>query len=205
MTEHHNKWWTHSRVTGTYLVSVMLVLLFIAFQAFTVPMPTRMPDEQKILGGEIPEATPGPPPTATSVKRGQALALMEIPRFGQNWLWTTLEGVRMEIVNKGPGHYPRTVLPGEEGNSAFAAHRATHGDPFLNFEELELGDKIYLSQKGARWTYEVRTEPEVIETDELWVLDDFAPGKWLTLTTCWPKYGSEKRMYIRAELVNTEN
>lgn len=183
-----------------YLVAVMLVLSFVAYQAFTTPMPTRPPDEQTILSDEIPHATPGPPPTATPVAKGEAFTLMEIPRFGDRWLWTTLEGVDLDIVNKGPGHYPNTELPGQRGNSAFAAHRATHGDPFLDFDKLEVGDEVILSQVGAKWYYEVTTEPKVIESDEQWILDDFAPGRWLTLTTCWPKYGSEKRMYVRAEL-----
>lgn len=191
-------------VMRIYLVSFMIVLSFVAYKAFTTPMPTRMPDEQHILSESIPHATPGPPPAATPVNNGEALALMEIPRFGDNWLWVALEGVNMDVVNKGPGHYPSTVLPGEEGNSAFAAHRATHGDPFIDFDKLEIGDKVHLSQVGVRWTYELTTEPEIIENDELWVLDDFADGKWLTLTTCWPRYGSEKRLFVRAKLVETD-
>jgi sortase A len=129
---------------------------------------------------------------------------MRIPRFGKDWLWTAQEGVSLDVLANGPGHYPETPLPGEDGNSAFAAHRAGHGDPFINFEQLEIGDDVYLSQKDATWTYEITTKPEIINPDGDWVLDTFAPGKWLTLTTCWPKYGSEKRMYVRAKLVDVE-
>ena len=188
-------------VVNGYIIAFMLVLSFIAYDAFTTPMPTRTPDVQRILNAEVPHAKPGPPPTATPVDNGKAYVMMEIPRFGKNWLWTALEGTDIDTLADGPGHYTNTEGPGEEGNSAWAAHRATHGDPFLDFDLLEIGDMVYLSQSGARWTYEITTEPEIIMPDEKWILKDFAEGKWLTLTTCWPKYGSEKRMYVRAKLV----
>lgn len=193
-----------TRVMRLYLVAVMLVLSFVAYEAFTTPMPTRKPDVQTSLYKNVPKAVAGPPPTAAPVENGEALAYMEIPRFGDNWLWVTLEGVDMDTLADGPGHYPNTELPGEEGNSVWAAHRATHGDPFLDFDLLVPGDRVMLAQSGARWTYEVTMEPEIIEPHEKWVLKDFAPGEWLTLTTCWPKYGSEKRMYVRAKLVDVE-
>jgi sortase A len=187
-----------------YMVAVMLVLAFIAYESFTQPLPTRRPDTQSILGAQVPEAHKGPPTTASPVANGDALIYMRIPRFGKDWLWTAQEGVSLDVLANGPGHYPETPLPGEDGNSAFAAHRAGHGDPFINFEQLEIGDDVYLSQKDATWTYEITTKPEIINPDGDWVLDTFAPGKWLTLTTCWPKYGSEKRMYVRAKLVDVE-
>lgn len=191
-------------VVRLYLIGVMLVLSFISYKAFTEPVPTRKPDEQTLLSSQIPEAKPGPPPTVTSVAEGEALVLMEIPRFGENWKWTALEGTDENTLAKGPGHFTDTALPGEDGNSAWAAHRATHGDPFLDFDTLEIGDIVVLSQLGAVWTYEIRTEPKIIAPDAQWVLDEFSEGKWLTLTTCWPKYGSEKRMYVRAELISVE-
>ena len=203
MTKHDRKAWTRTRVTRVYLVSVMLVFLFISYQAFTTPLPTRKPDEQQILNSNIPAATPGPPDRVTAVENGEPLMLMEIPRFGEDWLWTALEGIDLETLSDGPGHYPGTELPGEEGNSAFAAHRAGHGDPFIDFDLLEVGDEITLSQPGAEWVYEVTMKPEIIDPSDNWVLDDVAGGGvWLTLTTCWPKYGDEKRMYVRARLTD---
>lgn len=189
-------------VIQTYLVAFMLVLGFVAYMSFTQPLPTREPDFQEIINPNIPRAQPGPPPTATPVAHGEAFTLMRIPRFGSDWLWTTLEGVSEDVVAKGPGHYPETKLPGQEGNVAFAAHRATHGDPFIDFDTLVAGDEIVLLQPGAEWVYTVLEPPEIIEANERWVLDDFAPGEWLTLTTCWPKYGAEKRMYVRAQLTD---
>ncbi len=146
----------------------------------------------------------GPPPSATSVKRGEALAVMEIPRFGDGWEWTALEGVALPVIDHGPGHYPGTALPGEKGNTVFAAHRAGHGDPFLDFDLLRPGDKVEFRQGSTVWVYRLSTRPEIIEPDEVWVLDRL-PGRQMTLTTCWPKYGSEKRMYVQGRFIDTRS
>lgn len=194
---------TKHKVENIYIIACMLVLSFVAYMCFTHNSPTRKPDEQAQLYSQVPAALPGPPPVAAPVANAHALMYMEIPRFGKDWFWTALEGVSLRVIDQGPGHYPSTELPGEEGNSVFAAHRASHGDPFIDFETLRVGDEIILSQSGAKWVYDITSAPVIISANAEWVLDDFARGKWLTLTTCWPKYGSEKRMYIRAELDHT--
>ena len=126
---------------------------------------------------------------------------MRIPRFGSEWLWTVLEGTEIEVIDQGPGHFVGTALPGDRGNTAYAAHRATHGDPFIDFDLLRKGDKVILAQDGAEWTYEITLDPVIIEPSEGWVVKNMQHGHWLTLVTCWPKYGSEKRMYVRAKLI----
>lgn len=143
-------------------------------------------------------------PVATPVAPGQALVEMRIPRLGEDWRWTALEGTADDVLARGPGHYPGTPLPGERGNVAFAGHRAGHGDPFLDFDELRAGDEIVLSQGRVSWTYRVTAAPEVVPATADWVLDPL-PGRQLTLTTCWPKWGSSKRMFVRAELTDVRS
>jgi sortase A len=98
------------------------------------------------------------------------------------------------------GHYPWTALPGQVGNSAFAGHRAGHGSPFLDFDRLKAGDAVELAQGRMVWVYRLVSNPRVIPISADWVLDP-CPGRALTLTTCWPRYGSSMRMFVRGELV----
>jgi sortase A len=139
---------------------------------------------------------------ARAVGSGEALTVMRIPRFGADWRWAVSEGVSQDVLAAGPGHYPRTALPGERGNSAYAAHRAGHGDPFIGFDRLRPGDRVHLSQGDTTWTYVIDQRPRIVPTSAGWVLDSL-PGRRLTLTTCWPRYGSEKRMYVTGRLVDT--
>ena len=140
-------------------------------------------------------------PVASPASHGAALAVMRIPRFGGSWKWIVSEGVDDAVIADGPGHFPGTALPGARGNSAYAAHRAGHGDPFIDFDLLRPGDRVFLSQGRTTWTYAITTAPRIIEVTDVWVLDPL-PGRMLTLTTCWPKYGSAKRMFVRGTLVD---
>jgi sortase A len=159
---------------------------------------------QERLAKEVPDqpvVVPGHGvPVARAVRVGHALAVMRIPRFGRSWSWVASEGTTAAVLEGGPGHYVGTALPGERGNAAFAAHRAGHGDPFIDFDRLRPGDTVELRQGRTTWTYVVDTVPKIIPTTAAWVLDRL-PGRRLTLTTCWPRYGSSKRMFVRGHLV----
>ena len=88
-------------------------------------------------------------PVARPVGLGKALAEMRIPRFGADWSWASVEGTALPQLAEGPGHYRRTPLPGARGNVAFAAHRAGHGDPFLDYDTLRTGDEVSWSSAGS--------------------------------------------------------
>lgn len=154
----------------------------------------EVPEQAVVRGGNaIPVARPVPV--------GHALVVMRIPRFGASWSWVAAEGTSQSVLADGPGHYPQTPLPGQRGNVAFAAHRAGHGDPFIDFDRLQPGDRIELRQGQTTWHYVIDTDPKIVPTSASWVLKPL-PSRELTLTTCWPKYGSAKRMYVRAHLAS---
>ncbi|WP_127479297.1 sortase [Nocardioides pantholopis] len=152
-------------------------------------------------GGQAAASTRNrPSPVAAGVEHGRPLAVLEIPRLGKSWRWAVLEGTEDDVIADGIGHYAGTPLPGAAGNVALAGHRAGHGSPFLDFEELRPGDEVRITQGTSTWTYRLTTSPRKVDNDADWVLDPL-PGHQLTLTTCWPKYGSLARLYVRGELV----
>ncbi len=140
-------------------------------------------------------------PVAAGAEHGEPLAVLEIPRLGEDWRWAVLEGTEDDVIADGIGHYAGTPLPGAAGNVALAGHRAGHGSPFLDFDRLGPGDEVRIRQGATTWTYELTTSPRKVDNDADWVLDPL-PGHQLTLTTCWPKYGSLARLYVRGELVD---
>ena len=181
---------------------VITVIGALAWYIYGQSPETGKPAAQQQLAGQVPQsaATVHPKvPQAQPVAIGEALATMRIPRFGADWKWTALEGVADDVIANGPGHYEGTALPGERGNAAFAAHRAGHGDPFIDFDLLRPGDRVLVSQGRTTWTYTITMTPRIIDIDDVWVLDRLR-GRMLTLTTCWPKYGSARRMFVRARL-----
>ena len=138
---------------------------------------------------------------------GDGLNVLHIPRLGNDWEWVVVEGVDMDTLNKGPGHFPRTALPGEKGNFAVAGHRATHGEPFAELDKLVEGDKVYVEAADGWYTYQV-TWSRSIPPSAVEVLEP-VPGRpgekpttqSMTLVTCHPRWGSSERLVVGASLV----
>lgn len=78
---------------------------------------------------DVPSQARRAGPVASFVAVGDPLAVLEIPRFGDDWKWAMVEGTEESQLDRGPGHYPGTPLPGDAGNVGVAGHRAGHGSP----------------------------------------------------------------------------
>ena len=133
-----------------------------------------------------------------SVPPGGAIDHLVIPRIGVNKF--VVQGVQVDDLTKGPGHYPQTVLPGQAGNAAIAGHRTTYGAPFFDLNELSTGDPIYVTDLAGRtFTYKVFQSPRVVSPNDVSVLDP-TPYAELTLTTCNPRFEATSRLVVVARL-----
>ena len=85
---------------------------------------------------QAPPAQPAPAPAPRSAaptaqasapvppSRGEAVALLRLPRFG-DYEKVVVEGTDRPELKKGPGHQPGTAMPGQLGNVVLAGHRTT--------------------------------------------------------------------------------
>ena len=133
---------------------------------------------------------------------GDVLLRIEIPSIGIDW--KVVEGVGIADLEKGPGHFPESVLPGQLGNSAIAGHRTTYGQPFYDVDKIDPGDEIVISYPGdgPTFTYVV-TDTEIVGADDY---DRVVPTKdpslaTLALSSCHPVRSASKRIIIRSVLV----
>jgi sortase A len=160
------------------------------------------------------------------IPAGAGFANLYIPRFGKDYAETIVQGTNAEDLNKGPGHYDGSAVPGQIGDFAVAGHRVGQGEPFLNLDQLRAGDPIVV-QTGANWyVYRVMGNQS---TDNLAQLDSQGiPGReivspnavqviapvpdhvgevptraLMTMTTCNPKYSANQRMIVHAVLVRS--
>jgi sortase A len=154
-------------------------------------------------------------PTTKPASKVQGFAILHIPRLGENWSRPIVEGVRLTDLAEGIGHYPETALPGGIGNFAVAGHRATHGEPFRNLDELRPGDPIVVETRTEWLTYEVRSPygdgrgHEIVNPNRIDVVAPVPkhPGatpteRLMTLTTCHPRWASKYRLIVYAHLVD---
>jgi len=151
------------------------------------------------------------PPTTTVAPvqlpaNGDAVAHISISKIGLDAY--VVEGVDVADLRKGPGHYPGTPLPGQEGNAAIAGHRTTYGAPFGDLDQLAPGDEMDLETVQGTFRYRVDHDPFAVDPSDRDVLlsqpDPARPGRdraTLTLTTCNPKYSAAERLIVTASLV----
>jgi len=81
---------------------------------------------------------------------GDGFANLYIPAFGKDYVKTIIQGTGDGDLDRGPGHYVNTQVPGQIGNFAVAGHRVGKGEPFLNLDQLHPGDKIVV-QTATNW------------------------------------------------------
>ncbi|OFE14438.1 hypothetical protein BA895_10800 [Humibacillus sp. DSM 29435] len=165
----------------------------------SAPAPTKVPGSLAASLGIDP-----PPPVPAT---GEPYLDLTIPRLGDDWRWVVVQGVGLTQLALGPGHYPGTVGPGEVGNFAVAAHRSTHGEPFAYLDRMLPGDLVRFSFGARAWTYRV-DKSFLTDPSDVGVLDP-VPGeptakptrRLLTLTTCDPRWGNERRLIVVGTLV----
>ncbi len=145
-------------------------------------------------------------PVLAEQEHGEVFGIMRVPRFGSDWKFNIASGIsRPDILDEGEiGHYPDTALPGEMGNTAYAAHRWTSGAAFDPIDQLVVGDAIVVETKAGWYTYRFRTL-EYVQDSQVQVLLPVpnaegveANGRYLTLTSCAPKLNMLERIVAYA-------
>jgi len=192
---------------GRVLITLgLLILLFVGYQLwgtglYTARAQSDLEHDFDRQLEEVPteglEQSPPPPP------EGDAVARISIPKIGVDWI--VVEGVATADLQKGPGHFPDTPMPGELGNAAIAGHRTTYGAPFHRLDELAAGDEIVLTTLVGTFHYVLDENPFTVRPNQVEVLlprgfPERPTEAQLTLTTCHPKYSAAQRLIVKATL-----
>ncbi len=135
-------------------------------------------------------------PLTEPIVQGDGIARIVIPTIDVDEI--VVAGVSRKDLQRGPGHFPDTPLPGQLGNVAIAGHRTTYGAPFGRLDELEAGDVIEITTFTGDFRYVV-TEQLIVRPRDTYVVGP-SPDAVLTLTTCHPKYSARQRLVIKAFL-----
>lgn len=124
---------------------------------------------------------------------GVGLGKIEIPKLGITE--HMFEGVELSTLDYGPGHWPGTAMPGQNGNMVIAGHRVSHTHPFLHINDLVTGDEVFFTVGGMRYRYEV-SGSLVVDPDAIWITDT-TPTPTATLFACHPPGSTAFRWVTR--------
>jgi sortase A len=127
---------------------------------------------------------------------GDALGSILIPKLGVSF--EVVQGTDSASLEKGPGHYPATSLPGLGQTVAIAGHRTTYLAPFRHIDAVRRGNRIVVTMPYGRFTYVVQYR-RVVAPSALWVIRDVGYDR-LVLSACTPLYSAAKRIIVFARL-----
>ena len=174
--------------------------------AFRVPPPS-------------PPTTTAPPTTTVPIIEAPALPLPEpipldayaptpekvigrlrIPKFDVDE--PLGEGITLTSLNRGPGWWPGTALPGQLGNLVVGGHRTTYSKPFSRIDELVEGDEVIFAMPDRDYVYQVRGVI-VVPEDRIGIAGQ-TYNHVATLFACHPKGSATHRVVAKLRLLNPD-
>lgn len=200
-------------LVGEILITLgVIVLLYVVWHLFiNDPIVARIQENQSVqVQSTKPEEKPFSQ-ISKHLKQGKVFGKLYIPRFGEKYQRLIGQGTFQKVtLNRiGPGHYVSSQWPGEEGNFAVAAHRTSHGAPFFKIDTLTRGDRVYVETNDGWFTYEYRqtiivdpTDVDVISPVPSEFIGAVPGGKYMTMTSCHPKWTNKQRIVVWLELVD---
>ena len=235
-------------IVGELLITFgVIIALFVFYQLYWTGVSTgkaqaQAADDLRSQWSTAAPAGPAPPvpaepgaPVDPTVNghgggwgtEGAPVAFLTAPTAGIHD-FVAFEGVDLGTLANGPGHYPGTALPGQVGNSAFAAHRDGNGAPFDNIDRLGTCDDIIVETESAIFRYKVLPVdglagqgeafdcvPEgtivpgvpgrhIVTPDQLEVVTPHGEARMVTFTTCHPQWANTHRLIVHGALAGVE-
>jgi sortase A len=145
----------------------------------------------------IPDPLPADPYADTPVV---VLGTIELPTIGV--AADIQEGITLTAINRGPGHWPGTALPGQLGNVVIAGHRTVYSKPFNRLDQLKAGDPVVMTTSSGRFTYAVRGI--VIVPGEAIDIASQSAAHTATLFACHPPGSSRERIVAKLALLGPD-
>lgn len=137
---------------------------------------------------------------AGKIENGEGIGKIEIPSIGADFV--VVQGTDTADLQKGPGHYPDTGLPGQGKTIGIAGHRTTYLAPFRKIADIDEGDEVRLEMPYGTFTYDV-VDTDVVDPHETDVVDDVGHER-VVLTACHPLYSAAQRYVVTADLDHVE-
>jgi sortase A len=130
------------------------------------------------------------------LQEGHAIGRIKVDRIGRDMV--VVQGTDTSSLQKGPGHYRNTSLPGQPGTVAIAGHRTTYLAPFRHIDQIEDGDVVRLEMPYAGFSYVVQRH-EIVDPSDVGIIRPVGYDQ-LVMTACHPPYSASHRYAVFAKL-----
>ena len=136
------------------------------------------------------------PPAPRAEEPYVELGRLEIPTIGLDH--AMLQGISLTTLDQGPGHWPGTAMPGQQGNAVVAGHRTSHGKEFRHLDRLVPGDEVIFTTADGRFVYAV-TKTTIVTPDAMYIIDQTMDAT-ATLFACHPPGSTRQRIVVHLAL-----
>lgn len=138
---------------------------------------------------------------ARQVESGQAIGRIVAPDMAGLDM-VVVEGTDTASLEKGPGHYPETPMPGAPGTVGIAGHRTTYLAPFRHIDSMRAGDPITLKMPYGTVRYRVE-KTAIVDPSDVGVVRGVGYNR-LVLSACNPLYSAAQRFIVFARQVSAQ-
>jgi sortase A len=134
------------------------------------------------------------------LQEGHAIGRIKIDRIGLDMV--VVQGTDTASLEKGPGHYRATPIPGQAGTVAIAGHRTTYLAPFRHIDQIQAGDEVRIEMPYAAFTYTVYKH-EVVDPGDVGIIKPIGFDQ-LVMTACHPPYSAAHRYAVFSRLTRID-
>jgi sortase A len=131
---------------------------------------------------------------------GKGIGRIDAPGMGLDAV--IVEGTDTSTLQKGPGRYPETALPGQGKTIGIAGHRTTYLAPFRHINDAEEGDEVVVEMPYGTFTYTVE-KTKIVEPEDVEIVRDIGRER-LVLTACHPLYSAAQRYALFGRLTEID-
>jgi sortase A len=135
-----------------------------------------------------------------TIDKGQPIGRIKVDSVGIDFV--LMNGTDTATLQKGPGRYPQTPLPGMGETTGIAGHRTTYLSPFRKITEITDGDEIRVELPYAAFTYEVEKH-EIVKPSDVQIVDPVGYER-VVLTACHPLYSAAERYAVFGKLTRID-
>jgi sortase A len=132
-----------------------------------------------------------------TLRPGDPVGRLTIGRIGLDMV--VVQGTGESELEKGPGHYAGSALPGSGHLVYVAGHRTTYLAPFARIDDIRTGDFVTFAVPYGTFTYRVSGH-EIVPAADVAVLRDRG-RELLRLQACHPRFFATHRYIVDARLV----
>ncbi len=126
------------------------------------------------------------------------IGILQAPTIGLDVVVVDYE--QLSDLNVAVGRMHFSAVPGAPGMSIIIGHRTGFGSPFLDLDQLRIGDQMqFVQPSGVPLFYKVTAVDIVLPSDGIDQYTKRTDISQLVLVTCHPKYSTDERLIIVAE------